>query len=205
MKSLFFFEGNGTTKTSRNAIKRRKSWKEKTKKNRFLFSPKNVFRLFWYFNFEGVLDINGSPGFDLLSEKEKTLCSNLKLYPQQYLIIKDTFLRESLRLGHLKKSSARQLVKIGKIQTGSNLFILSTNSLCFHRLCKNESNLWLFGERKYYQLQPKDGDVKPTRWTPSFSFTKCCNMNKVLSLKKRKSMFYKNQIEDPIQISVCSF
>jgi len=60
----------------------------------------------------GPLDICGSPGYDLLSEKERELCSNVRLFPSQYIIIKETLLRESLRQGHLKKAVARQLIKI---------------------------------------------------------------------------------------------
>lgn len=59
------------------------------------------------------LDITGSSSYDLLSEKEKALCSNVRLFPQQYLLIKETLIRESLRTGFLKKASARQLIKIG--------------------------------------------------------------------------------------------
>ncbi len=61
----------------------------------------------------GPLDISGSPSYDLLSEKERELCANVRLYPSQYIIIKETLLRESLRQGHLKKAIARQLIKIG--------------------------------------------------------------------------------------------
>lgn len=58
------------------------------------------------------LDISTSVGYDLLSEKERELCSSLRIYPQQYMVIKDTLLRESLRVGVLKKAVARQLIKI---------------------------------------------------------------------------------------------
>lgn len=61
-----------------------------------------------------ALDISNAPSCDLLSEKEKVLCSTLRLYPQQYIVIKDTLIRESLKVGHLKKGIARQLIKIGK-------------------------------------------------------------------------------------------
>jgi transcriptional adapter 2-alpha len=61
------------------------------------------------------LDIAGATGFDLLSESEKELCSNIRLFPSQYLVIKETLIRESLRQGHLKKGIARQLLKIGTI------------------------------------------------------------------------------------------
>lgn len=59
------------------------------------------------------LDIQGAPGYDLLSEKERELCANVRIFPQQYTLIKDTLIRESIRQGYLKKAIARQLIKIG--------------------------------------------------------------------------------------------
>lgn len=59
------------------------------------------------------LDITTASGYELLSEKERELCSSLRLFPQQYLVIKDTLIRESIRQGVLKKATARQLIKIG--------------------------------------------------------------------------------------------
>jgi len=59
------------------------------------------------------LDIRGAPGAELLSTREKDLCSSLRLFPQQYMVIKETLFRESLRSGgSLKKAIARQLIKI---------------------------------------------------------------------------------------------
>jgi transcriptional adapter 2-alpha len=61
------------------------------------------------------LDIQGSPGYDLLSEKERELCATIRIFPQQYTLIKDTLIRESIRQGYLKKAIARQLIKIGML------------------------------------------------------------------------------------------
>jgi len=64
------------------------------------------------------LDITTAIGYDLLSEKERELCSSLRLFPQQYLVIKDTLIRESIRQGQLRKATARQLIKIDVNKTG---------------------------------------------------------------------------------------
>ena len=58
------------------------------------------------------LDLNGAPGAELLSAKEKELCSELRLLPKHYMVIKDTLIRESFRLGFLDKRCARQMLKI---------------------------------------------------------------------------------------------
>lgn len=58
------------------------------------------------------LNILHSDGIELLSEKEKNICSILRLYPRLYLNIKDTLIREYLRTGGLKRAQARAAVKI---------------------------------------------------------------------------------------------
>lgn len=58
------------------------------------------------------LNILNSDGIELLSEKEKNICSLLRLYPRLYLNIKDTLIREYLRNGGLKRAQARAAVKI---------------------------------------------------------------------------------------------
>lgn len=58
------------------------------------------------------LNILNSDGIELLSEKEKNICSLLRLYPRLYLNIKDTLIREYLRTGGLKRAQARAAVKI---------------------------------------------------------------------------------------------
>jgi len=58
------------------------------------------------------LNILHSDGIELLSEKEKNICSLLRLYPRLYLNIKDTLIREYLRTGGLKRAQARAAVKI---------------------------------------------------------------------------------------------
>lgn len=58
------------------------------------------------------LNILNSDGIELLSEKEKHICSILRLYPRLYLNIKDTLIREYLRTGGLKRAQARASVKI---------------------------------------------------------------------------------------------
>lgn len=58
------------------------------------------------------LNISHAEGVELLSEKERHLCSILRLYPRLYLSIKDTLIREYLKLGGLKRAQARSAVKI---------------------------------------------------------------------------------------------
>lgn len=58
------------------------------------------------------LNIMNSDGIELLSDKEKHICSILRLYPRLYLSIKDTLIREYLRTGGLKRAQARAAVKI---------------------------------------------------------------------------------------------
>lgn len=59
-----------------------------------------------------MLDISSKPQIELLSERERELCSTLRLLPEQYIVIKETLLREYMKHGELKKSQARQMIKI---------------------------------------------------------------------------------------------
>lgn len=58
------------------------------------------------------LNISHADGVDLLSERERHLCSILRLYPRLYLSIKETLIRENMRMGGLKRAQARAAVKI---------------------------------------------------------------------------------------------
>lgn len=58
------------------------------------------------------LDIVDLPGFHLLSESEKTLCSNIRLIPRNYLEIKKILISENNKLGFLRLLDARKIVKI---------------------------------------------------------------------------------------------
>lgn len=58
------------------------------------------------------LNITNLEGYELLSEKERHICSILRLYPRLYLSIKDTLIREYLQHGYLRRSQARAAVKI---------------------------------------------------------------------------------------------
>mmetsp|Transcript_45756 Transcript_45756/g.115175 ORF Transcript_45756/g.115175 Transcript_45756/m.115175 type:complete len:612 (-) Transcript_45756:42-1877(-) len=58
------------------------------------------------------LDITSAPDVHLLSPQEQKLCSAQRVFPQQYLIVKDTLLRENLRVGYLKKRSVRTMLNI---------------------------------------------------------------------------------------------
>lgn len=58
------------------------------------------------------LNISNMEGYELLSEKERHICSILRLYPRLYLSIKDTLIREYLKHGFLRRAQARAAVKI---------------------------------------------------------------------------------------------
>ncbi|CAK1601562.1 unnamed protein product [Parnassius mnemosyne] len=58
------------------------------------------------------LDIVDLPGFNLLLDSEKNLCSNLRLLPQSYMEIKKQLVAENNKLGCLRLLDARRVLKI---------------------------------------------------------------------------------------------
>ncbi|KAJ3557886.1 hypothetical protein NM688_g1229 [Phlebia brevispora] len=59
------------------------------------------------------LDLANSPSLHLLSPEEQTLCSQLRILPKPYLVIKETLIREYARRGgKLRRRESRDLVKI---------------------------------------------------------------------------------------------
>ncbi|XP_015917065.2 transcriptional adapter 2-alpha isoform X2 [Parasteatoda tepidariorum] len=58
------------------------------------------------------LNIISMPGYEKLSEKERELCSNIRIMPQSYLQYKTTLLNEYRKLGSLRLANARSVVKI---------------------------------------------------------------------------------------------
>ncbi|KIJ60052.1 hypothetical protein HYDPIDRAFT_99508 [Hydnomerulius pinastri MD-312] len=59
------------------------------------------------------LNLANSPSLHLLTPAEQTLCSQLRILPKPYLIIKETLVREYARRGgKLRRREARDLVKI---------------------------------------------------------------------------------------------
>lgn len=59
------------------------------------------------------LNLANSPSLHLLTTAEQTLCSQLRILPKPYLIIKETLVREYARRGgKLRRREARDLVKI---------------------------------------------------------------------------------------------
>ncbi|XP_023951509.1 transcriptional adapter 2A [Bicyclus anynana] len=58
------------------------------------------------------LDIMDLPGFHLLSDSEKTLCSMIRLIPYNYLEIKKLLLAENNKIGFLRLLDARRIIKI---------------------------------------------------------------------------------------------
>ena len=64
------------------------------------------------------IDVKDSEGIQLLSLPEQHLCSNLRILPRAYLVIKETLLQEYTRLGKLKKREARKLIRMDVNKTG---------------------------------------------------------------------------------------
>lgn len=59
------------------------------------------------------LNLANSPSVHLLTPAEQTLCSQLRILPKPYLVIKETLVREYARRGgKLRRREARDLVKI---------------------------------------------------------------------------------------------
>ncbi|KIY44569.1 SWIRM-domain-containing protein, partial [Fistulina hepatica ATCC 64428] len=59
------------------------------------------------------LDLSNSPSLHLLTPAEAALCSQLRILPKPYLVIKETLVREYARRGgKLRRREARELVKI---------------------------------------------------------------------------------------------
>lgn len=66
----------------------------------------------------GPLDVSDAPDVEMLTESERDLCSSLRLLPKHYIVIKDTIVRESLRLGYLSSQDARAMLNIDIRKTG---------------------------------------------------------------------------------------
>jgi transcriptional adapter 2-alpha len=59
------------------------------------------------------LNLANSPSLHLLTQPEQTLCSQLRILPKPYLVVKETLVREYARRGgKLRRREARDLVKI---------------------------------------------------------------------------------------------
>eukprot|EP01006_Ploeotia_vitrea_P041768 TRINITY_DN66571_c6_g1_i2.p1 TRINITY_DN66571_c6_g1~~TRINITY_DN66571_c6_g1_i2.p1 ORF type:complete len:719 (+),score=379.88 TRINITY_DN66571_c6_g1_i2:58-2214(+) len=65
-----------------------------------------------------LLDVTHMEDIELLSDLERKLCSELRMIPRHYIIIKDALLRECFKHGFLLKDQAEQLVKIDIQKTG---------------------------------------------------------------------------------------
>lgn len=58
------------------------------------------------------LEILGLPGYDKLTEDEKTLCSTVRLVPMSYIGYKTILTAENAKTGYLRLADARRLIKI---------------------------------------------------------------------------------------------
>lgn len=62
-----------------------------------------------------LLDITGMEGYDLLSESERKLCSELQLMPVHFFTVKNKILQEFTQRGVVDRSNAGQLLQIGAL------------------------------------------------------------------------------------------
>lgn len=68
--------------------------------------------LHWKFT-AAPLNLAHSASLHLLTPAEQTLCSQLRILPRPYLVIKETLVREyAKRNGKLRRREARDLIKI---------------------------------------------------------------------------------------------
>ncbi|KAI8818630.1 uncharacterized protein EV422DRAFT_551231 [Fimicolochytrium jonesii] len=63
-------------------------------------------------NTPAPLDISNAEGVELLTHNEQQLCSNLRLFPKSYLVIKETILKEYAKQGSMRRRECRRLIKI---------------------------------------------------------------------------------------------
>ena len=64
------------------------------------------------------MDISQLESVELLTQGEKDICSQLRIYPKAYLMIKDAILREYASKGFLKMGQAKSLVKLDEVKLG---------------------------------------------------------------------------------------
>ena len=66
-----------------------------------------------HYSVAAPLNLANSPSLHLLTPAEQALCSQLRILPKPYLVIKETLVREYARRGgKLRRREARDLVKI---------------------------------------------------------------------------------------------
>lgn len=77
------------------------------------------------------LNLSNAASLDLLTNEEQVLCSQLRVLPKPYLLIKDTYIRENeRRKGLLKRRDARKMMKIDVNKSGRIFdFLVSTGVL----------------------------------------------------------------------------
>jgi hypothetical protein len=55
------------------------------------------------------MDLDGQPGYNLLSDQERELCRNSHILPHQYFLCKETLMREYVKSGDVTKNTPCQL------------------------------------------------------------------------------------------------
>ncbi|KAJ3076843.1 Transcriptional adapter ada2 [Podochytrium sp. JEL0797] len=73
------------------------------------------------------LDISGADGYDLLLPNEQQLCTNIRILPRAYLVIKERLLKFYAESGGLTRKEARALIRIDvhKTQQIYDLFVIN--------------------------------------------------------------------------------
>jgi transcriptional adapter 2-alpha len=66
----------------------------------YVSNPKNVVNRYRT-DYEGAFDIRLYPGAELLSQRERDLCTELRIAPRVFLAAKDALIREGFRLNHM--------------------------------------------------------------------------------------------------------
>lgn len=64
----------------------------------------------------GDVDWTLMPGAELLSRTEISLCQALRIVPHQYMIVKEIMIRESARLGGLRKKDAKAIIHLDSVK-----------------------------------------------------------------------------------------
>ncbi|ESO01886.1 hypothetical protein HELRODRAFT_65773 [Helobdella robusta] len=83
------------------------------------------------------LDISNIPGYTLLTEAEKELCSTCRLMPKSYLEFKQILITENAKHGSLRLAQARTLIKIDVNKTRQIFDFLVNEKLL---LCNDENS-----------------------------------------------------------------
>ncbi|XP_055375327.1 transcriptional adapter 2A isoform X2 [Condylostylus longicornis] len=78
----------------------------------------------------GPINIMGFPGYDKLTDNERKICSSVRILPASYLEFKKILQNECSKIGFLRLSDARRLIKIDVNKTRQLYDFLIENGYC---------------------------------------------------------------------------